>query len=187
MEQPPESGTFGRVELRRLRVDDAAALHAVVEGAREHLVPWMPWAAEQDLAGTTAYLAASEEGWRSGEAYGYGILCDGELAGSCGLMRRIGPGGLDIGYWLHPAWTGRGLATTSVEALVRWAFELAGIDRVEIHHDAANTASAAVPRRLGFTEAGREPVRGGPTAPGETGIDVTWRLLADREGRGDRG
>jgi ribosomal-protein-serine acetyltransferase len=185
MEQPPESGISGRVELRRLRVDDAAVLYAVVDDAREHLAPWMPWASGQDLAGTAAFLAASEESWRSGEAYEYAILRDGELAGSCGLMRRIGPGGLDIGYWLHPAWTGRGLATTSAAALVRWAFELPGIDRVEIHHDAANTASAAVPRRLGFTEAGRAPVQGGPTAPAETGIDVTWRLLAG--GSGDRG
>jgi RimJ/RimL family protein N-acetyltransferase len=39
------------------------------------------------------------------------------VIGSSGLMRRIGPGGLDIGYWLHPAWTGKGLATTAVAAL----------------------------------------------------------------------
>ncbi|MFC4495985.1 GNAT family N-acetyltransferase [Streptomyces ovatisporus] len=176
MDQPPESGFSGQAELRRLRVDDAAGLYAIISESREHLAPWMPWASGQDLAGTAAFLARSEEAWRNGEAYEYAVVRDGQVTGSCGLMRRIGPGGLDIGYWLHPAWTGQGLATMSVAALVRWAFELRGTDRVEIHHDAANAASAAVPRRLGFTEVGRAPVQGGPSAPGEGGIDVTWRL-----------
>jgi RimJ/RimL family protein N-acetyltransferase len=64
----------------------------------------------------------------------------------------------------------------AVAALVRQGFELPGIDRIEIHHDEANHASGAVPRRLGFTEVERVPVPEGPTAPGEVGIDVTWRI-----------
>ena len=36
--------------------------------------------------------------------------------------------------------------------------------------------SAAVARRLGFTEAERVRTPGGPAAPGETGVCVIWRL-----------
>jgi ribosomal-protein-serine acetyltransferase len=74
-------------------------------------------------------------------------------------MRRIGPGGLEIGYWLHAASTGRGLATAAVAALVGQAFALPDIERVEIVHDQANIASGAIPRRLGFTEIQRAPGR----------------------------
>jgi ribosomal-protein-serine acetyltransferase len=92
-------------------------------------------------------------------------------------MRRIGPGGLEIGYWLHPAYTGRGLATAAVAALVGQAFALPDIDRVEIVHGAANTASGGVPRRLGFTVIQRRTRVHGAVAPGEVGIEVVWRLL----------
>ncbi|MFH8369823.1 GNAT family N-acetyltransferase [Streptomyces sp. NPDC018031] len=62
----------------------------------------------------------------------------------------------------------------------RGCLGLPGIDRIEIRHDAANRASAAIPRRLGFTEVGRVRVSAQPLAPGEVGIDVTWRLPTGR-------
>ena len=51
---------------------------------------------------------------------------------------------------------------------------MSGIERVEIHHDKANTASGAVPRRLGFRFAGERP--DGAQAPAELGIDCTWAV-----------
>src|SRR6266540_3255034 len=72
--------------------------------------------------------------------------------------------------------TGRGLVTAAAAALVREAFALPEVDRVEIIHDLANTRSAGVPRRLGFTEVGRRASRQLPAAPGESGIEVVWRL-----------
>ena len=70
-------------------------------------------------------------------------------------MARIGPGGLEIGYWVHHAYTRRGLATAAAAALVEQAFRLPGVDRLEIVHDELNVASGGVPRKLGFTEVGR--------------------------------
>ncbi|MFJ6465708.1 hypothetical protein ACIQM0_32570 [Streptomyces sp. NPDC091387] len=46
---------------------------------------------------------------------------------------------------------------------------------IEIAHDLYNTSSAAVPRRLGFTEVLREQATR-PAAPAGSGIDVVWRL-----------
>lgn len=36
-----------------------------------------------------------------------------EVVGGCGLHRRVGPGGLEIGYWVHAAWTRRGIAAAA--------------------------------------------------------------------------
>jgi len=47
---------------------------------------------------------------------------------------------------------GQGLATEATAALTRVAFAVAGVDRVEVRVDPANTASLAVPRKLGFVE-----------------------------------
>lgn len=178
MEQPAEILTFDRVELRRWRASDVETLNRVVTESLSHLLPWMPWATGYDSSTIAEYLARSEGEWESGQAYSYAIASGGAVIGSCGLMRRIGPGGLEIGYWLHPDWTGRGLATMSAVALLRQGFALAGTDRIEIHHDAANRASEAVPRRLGFTEVERAPAPEGPDTRGEAGINVIWRILS---------
>jgi RimJ/RimL family protein N-acetyltransferase len=44
--------------------------------------------------------------------------------------------------------------TESTAALVKVAFELIHVHRLEIHCDPENFASAAVPRKLGFTHEG---------------------------------
>ena len=187
MEQPAEHLMCDQVALRRWRVSDLDALDRAVRESKDHLVPWMPWAAGADRQHLADFLARSQREWDSGQAFGYAITVDDTVIGSCGLHRRIGAGGLEIGYWLHPGWTGRGLATMAAAALTDQGFRLTGIDRVEIHHDAANRASGAVPRRLGFTEVGRVPTPEGPAAPGEAGIDVVWRMTTDqwRQGRPD--
>ena len=113
--------------------------------------------------------------WADGTEFNYAIIADGALAGGVALMARIGPGGLEIGYWVHRAWTRRGLATAASAALVEAAFRLPGVDRIEIVHDELNVASAGVPRKLGFTEVGRRPLDLPP--PAGTGIGVVWRLL----------
>jgi ribosomal-protein-serine acetyltransferase len=89
-------------------------------------------------------------------------------------MTRCGPGGLEIGYWVHRAYTGRGLATAATAALIEEAFGLPGVDWVEIVHDELNVASGQIPRKLGFTEAERRPMDSPP--PSGTGTGVVWRL-----------
>jgi ribosomal-protein-serine acetyltransferase len=174
MEQPAETLARGPVTLRRYRPEDLDALERAIEDSLDHLLPWMPWAASHSRENVAGYLARTEEEWASGAAYNYAITAGGALAGSCSLMRRIGPGGLEIGYWLHPDWTGRGLATSASAALTCEAFRLPGTTHVEIHHDEANKASGAVPRRLGYTLLSRTESQ--PTAPGHSGIAVVHRI-----------
>jgi ribosomal-protein-serine acetyltransferase len=177
MDHPCEILTCAQARLRRWRASDADTIYDVVTRSLEHLVPWMPWASGYSRDDAARFTAQSERDWEAGVAYQYAITTDDDVVvGSCGLMRRIGPGELEIGYWLHPAYTGRGLATAAAAALVRQAFALPGIERVVIVHDAANTASGAIPRRLGFTEIQRRTSAHGPQTSGETGIEVVWRL-----------
>jgi RimJ/RimL family protein N-acetyltransferase len=44
--------------------------------------------------------------------------------------------------------------TESTAALIKVAFEVLHVHRIEIHCDPGNTASAAIPRKLGFTHEG---------------------------------
>ena len=182
-ERPNELIELAPVTLRRYRAEDADALFQAVTESLDHLRPWMPWAADYSRASAKEYLAGSIKGWDEGTEYNYAImtavpggsaLADRALAGSIGLMTRCGPGGLEIGYWVHRAYTGRGLATAATAALVRQAFGLPGVDWVEIVHDELNVASGQIPRKLGFTEVGRRPLD--PPPPSGTGTGVVWRL-----------
>ena len=173
--RPDELIEHGPVTLRRYRADDVEAVFAAVTESLDHLRPWMPWAAGYTRESAAEYLDGSIRSWEDGTEYNYAILTGGRLAGSVGLMARIGPGGLEIGYWVHRAYTGRGLATAGAAALVEQAFRLPGVDRVEIIHDELNVASGKIPRKLGFTEIERRPLD--PPAEGGTGFGVVWRLL----------
>jgi ribosomal-protein-serine acetyltransferase len=192
-ERPNELIEHAPVTLRRFRADDVDALFQAVTESLDHLRPWMPWAADYSRASAEEYLAGSVKGWDEGTEYNYAIMTAGTLAGGISLMTRAGPGGLEIGYWVHRAYAGRGLATAATAALVGLAFGLPGVDWVEIVHEELNVASGQIPRKLGFTEVGRRPldppptssVHGGlpsPVPPGPspftagTGIGVVWRL-----------
>lgn len=169
--------------MRRWQRSDAEALGAAVAESREHLRPWMPWAGvdpPETVAQRRHQIARWRREWRAGGDGVYGIFVDGRVAGGCGLHRRLGPDGLEIGYWLHVAFTGRGVMTRAAALLTDAAFGMPSTSFVEIHHDQANARSAGVPRRLGFAlvdEVGREP-----QAPGEIGIECRWRVTCEQWG-----
>jgi ribosomal-protein-serine acetyltransferase len=167
------------VELRHLREEDAAALSRAVEASLEELRLWMPWAAEEPrpIAARAELIREWERECANGGDASFGIFVDGDLAGACGLHRRIGEGGLEAGYWVRSDLTGRGVATEAARRLCEIAFAEAGVDRVEIHHDRANPASGRIPAKLGFERVGSR--RDAPEAPGEEGVELVWRLTRD--------
>jgi len=183
MESPPELLTHDRVELRRWRASDADLCFRLVRESLEHLRPWMPWATpEYGRADAADFLDRCEADWAAGTAFNYRIVADGTPVGSAGLMARIGPGGLEIGYWVHPDYTARGIATAAAAALTEAAFALPDIDHVEIHHDELNLPSGRIPAKLGYkaieTRRGRFE-----QAPADSGVTQIWRItLADRYG-----
>ena len=110
-----------------------------------------------------------ERDWGAGGGVVLGVFLAQRIAGSCGLHRRIAHDGLEIGYWIHPCFTRRGLATKVSWLLTDAALALPDISHVEIHHDKANVASAGVPRKLGFQFLGER--RSEPEAPGDLGVE----------------
>jgi RimJ/RimL family protein N-acetyltransferase len=162
--------------LRRWLTADAEALGRAVAESAEHLRPWMAWIADEPLTleRRREMIAEWERDWSQGGDVILGVFDGGRVAGGCGLHRRIGPSGLEIGYWIHPGFLRRGHATRAVRMLTDAVFGLPGIVRVEIHHDKANVASAGVPRKLGFEWLGEWPDE--PEGPGELGIEWRWRM-----------
>ena len=172
----PEVVTAPRLELRQWRVADAAELGRAIGRNLEHLRPWMPWIADEPMSDRARreLITRWEESWRAGGDTVLGVLLGGVIVGGCGLHRRRGPHGLEIGYWIDAGHTRRGFATEVAAALTAAAFDVPQCRFAEIHHDRRNVASAGVPRRLGYRFVGEVPDR--VDAPGEEGVDCTWRM-----------
>ncbi|HMB24386.1 MAG: GNAT family N-acetyltransferase [Chloroflexota bacterium] len=152
-----------RIETKRLlvrcyRPSDAPLMAASVAENVEHLKPWMPWAhAEPEPIEVKEQRLERFRGlFDLGQDFIYGIFNpeNTRLLGGTGLHTRIGKSQLEIGYWIHKDFINQGLVTESTAALIKVAFEIIHVHRIEIHCDPANLASAAIPRKLGFTHEG---------------------------------
>jgi RimJ/RimL family protein N-acetyltransferase len=154
-------GPAYRIETERMVIrcwnpGDVYFLREAIEASVDHLLPWMPWAADEprELQERLDTLRLWRSKFDRNEDYMYGIFDPEEkrVLGGTGLHTRIGLGGLEIGYWIRSDAIHQGLATETSAALTQVAFEVEAVNRVEIHCDPANVRSAAVPRKLGYTE-----------------------------------
>lgn len=141
--------------LRCWHPGDAALLKEAIDGSLEHLRPWMPWAAfePEPLSAKMERLRKFRGQFDLDQQYVYGIFNPDEslVLGGCGLHKRLEDHSLEIGYWIRAGWINRGYATETAAALTRAAFHFWRVQRVEIHCDAANVRSAAVPKKLGYS------------------------------------
>lgn len=177
---PPERLELPGGELL-VRTDPARTARAVaaVNASLDHLRPWMAWAQEPATeASLGAFFAEAQVAWEARRDFGYSIVDAGdtEVLGGCGLHGRLGPHGLEIGYWVHVDHSGRGLATEASRALTDAAFGIPGIERVRIRCEERNAASARVPEKLGYTSLGLEVPDDGPCAARST---QTWVVERD--------
>jgi RimJ/RimL family protein N-acetyltransferase len=114
-----------------------------------------------------------------GQDFPYGAFNreETEVLGGCGLHTRVGPDAREIGYWIHAAHAGQGLATELAGALTRVGFEVEKLDRIEIHCAPDNVRSSAVPRKLGYIHEATLRQRL-PGSEGSKRDTMIWSLFA---------
>ena len=189
MDRLPEATFRDGVDLRRWIPADAPVLHELIGRNVEHLRPRMPWIAlePQTVVERRQLIEKWDREWAAGGDVVFAIRRDRVALGACGLHRRLGPHGLEIGYWVDGGHQGQGIATSAAAALTSLAFTVPDIDRVEIHHDVTNLASARIPQKLGYVRLpdlfGVERV----LAPADTGTDCVWRVTREDWARFSKG
>lgn len=135
--------------LRPLDLSDADAL---AEGASDPItLKWLPL--------PRPYLREHAVDWISHHiappAFPRAIDVNGSLAGVIDLKKTDWRAGTtEIGYWLRPAFRGRGLMASSVRLLGDWALTDQGMQRVEIRVATGNLASQRVARAAGYVQEG---------------------------------
>ena len=171
-----------RLVVRCMAPEDAPAFHRAVQANVEHLRPWLSWTRHEprSLEERVRRLRQLRSYFDRGKDYVYGIF-DGEekkVLGATGLQTRQGAGAREVSYWIDREYCGQGLATEVAGALVRVAFEVDRVRRVELHCDPRNVASAVIARRLGFEHEATLKARRyyGEGPPGDTMI---WTLFEE--------
>lgn len=182
-----KKGPAYRIHTERLVIrcwdpSDAPLMKRAIEESFEHLRPWMPWvnSEPEDVETKVERIRTMRGRFDLGQDFIYGIFTEDEreVVGGTGLHTRVGRGALEIGYWIHANHVKRGFATEASAALIKVGFELHQIDRIEIHCDPANVASAAVPRKLGFNH--EATLRQRTLVPdGSRRDEMIWTLLRE--------
>jgi len=141
------------LELRQLEERDAPAALEAIDRDREDLREWLAWVDRNtSLDDTVTFIRTEAEKHAATGEIAAGIWFEQRFAGTIGthaidrLNRKV-----EIGYWLGTPFRGQGIMTEACRALVQYSFRELELNRVEIRCAAGNSASRAIPARLGFT------------------------------------
>jgi RimJ/RimL family protein N-acetyltransferase len=144
-----------RLLLRPFRPDDAPAVQRLA-GDRDIALTTInvPHPYEDGMA--EAWIATHADLWTRGAA----VICAMEhreqarLVGAVGITIELEQRRGELGYWVGKPWWGNGYATEAARALVGFAFERLGLERVFAHHFASNPASGRVMQKIGMRQEG---------------------------------
>ncbi len=142
-------------KLRLLNESDAEELYAVIDANRDYLARWLPWAANQTLEETLAFIQRAREQITNNDGFQTTITDDGKIVGMVGFVSVSWQHrSTTIGYWLSESAQGNGIMTHAVQSLTDHAFETWRLNRVEIRAGLRNTRSRSIPERLEFQQEG---------------------------------
>lgn len=147
-----------RLHLRTFQSEDALALfNALTESAAplQQFLWFLPWVAEMMTLNAAEIRCRKAEAnflLRTDLAYLVFDKSSGRIVGSVGLHRTDWSlPKTEVGYWLRTSATGNGYASEAISALVSWALNELGAQRIELVTDEHNLASRRVADRCGFT------------------------------------
>jgi RimJ/RimL family protein N-acetyltransferase len=147
----------GHLTLRPARTSDvAAALEMLLDPA---VLQWFPGPDVVTPTSVVEWLTNSAD-WSSGR---YAVWMVEGVDGVVGIAMVVNIDREDKEAWIAyrtlPRHRGQGVATAAVDAIVRYAFDVLGLERLTLKHAVANPASCRVAQKTGFALEGTE--RGG--------------------------
>ena len=153
---------LGPTAIRPTDRSDLEELLALRLINREHTGPWEPvrdrsfWT----RAGQALELDLDAQAWAAGSAYAFAVLdtsAGDRLIGRIALANVVRGAwqNATLGYWIDVDSSGRGHGTRAARLILAFAFEDAGLHRVQPAIIPRNTASQRLAEKAGFRREGR--------------------------------
>lgn len=141
--------------IRCYRPSDAQSLKEAIDESLEHLIPRMPWAAQEPetIEQKKQRLRTYRGKFDLDQDYYYGIFDKDNttLIWSSWLHTRLWEWSLEIWYRIRSSYCGKGYATHVSQALTKTWFEKLWLKSIEIHCDTNNIASSKVAQKSWYT------------------------------------
>jgi ribosomal-protein-serine acetyltransferase len=146
------------VTMRVVRESDVDAVLDVVTRNYEHLRTFMEWAKpDYSLQDAEEWVVRAANRSSEDQPLNMCIFRGNSMIGTIGFAEFDHAAKVtEIGYWIDAEEQGKGIIARATEKMLELAFESLGMNRVQIRCADANVSSAAIPRRFGFIEEGRQ-------------------------------
>jgi ribosomal-protein-serine acetyltransferase len=144
--------------LETVKLSMADIIFSTIDCNREYLKTWLPFVEyTQKVSDTVKFLREITNQTPGKKNEIYSIWYKEEFAGLIGfkdtdwINRKT-----ELGYWLTPKLEGKGIVTSCVDKLSKYAFQKLKLNRVQIKVAVGNSKSSAIPKRLGYRFEGVE-------------------------------
>lgn len=140
------------IVLVKLRIKSSREIFHCIDGSREYLRQWLPFVDDTLTWKDTEHFVKSVvhdksmiydmvfEVWYHKRIVGLISMKDVDLMNNKA----------ELGYWLSKEAVGRGIITRSCIALITYAFEELGLNKLWIRCAVENIRSCNIPKQLGF-------------------------------------
>ena len=154
--QPLSLTVDHQVLLKSPNIEDAEEVYQLIDSQRDHLGEWLAWVHRTtSVRHTLDFIQTSIKFNAGGQKLTFFIKKDNQIIGSLGFVRiDIQNKKAEIGYWLDQNHTGKGIVSKSCRQLIHFGFQTLNLNKLIIKAIQENTASLAIPERLGFSRDG---------------------------------
>jgi len=138
------------IRLKEIGLEDVEAIFGTIDNERSYLGEWLPFVYLTNNIGFTRSFVVD-------------YLNSDRINITCAIYYKdtfVGLVGLkdtdlankktEIGYWLSETFQHKGIITRSCKKLIDYAFEILGVNRVQLKAATENAKSSKVAERLGF-------------------------------------
>jgi ribosomal-protein-serine acetyltransferase len=148
--------TASGISIVPVKVEHAAGLAELVQRNIEHLHAYLPAVTHlSTVEAAGSHLLAATERAAIGDMFEWHIFVDGALCGAIRLKNiSRNDRKAEIGFFLGRQFTGKGIVTSAVSAVLAYCFDHLHLNRIELRCASENAGSMRVAERLGFSPEG---------------------------------
>lgn len=144
------------IHLVEIGLDDVQAIFTTLVHERDYFSEWLPFVDyTQNMSDTQAFVEQVVYGDPNNLTCG--IYYHNHFVGIVGLKDTdMANKKTEIGYWMSANYQKKGIMTRACKAVIDFAFDELGMNRIQLKAAAGNIKSQQVAERLGFKREGVE-------------------------------